>query len=158
MAIDHTRTADYDYSDDGGRWAQWRRLAVHQREFAEQHPCRTIEDCASARYTYRCGLKYNLHLTYETFHPRPLYHISCSVIEEVGSENEFGQPKEAMLPVEVWTKEHFEAARELMAMSLGPAIASKDQQMQEARGPLALHWLTFDPRRMVMTRSILIPS
>lgn len=148
---------DYGYDDGFGRWAQWRRLANHQREYARAHPCVTLRDASSQRFAYRCGLHYLLRLTYETFHPQPAYHISTVVFAEVGSPNEFGQPKEEPIEVTEWTKEHHEAAKDLMMMSLGPVMKNPKQPVWVGSAGGALHWITPDPE-MASPSIILIPK
>ncbi len=147
----------FDYTNTDRLWDDWKKTAQRQREYARIHPCATPQQALDPRYSFRCGPKWNFVLTYEAFWEHPRWHVTATVCEVIGSENEFGLPREGLLVTKVWTMEHYREARDLMAMVLGEVLRDPQQLVQETRGLFALHWITRDPqpRRPIQNSALL---
>lgn len=127
----------------------WKRTCKEARGLARRYQCYQPDLIRHPIFRGKVG-PYSICFTCNTWETPATYVGSIAVLEQIGWQTGklWGMPagveipQDAMLAVESWSKEHFDAARELLSDLFGDILKPNDdsQRAIENRGLMALSW------------------
>lgn len=124
---------------------EWLETCQRQRLVARAAPCLTNGDKQLPQYYFRhldTDREWSLSMTLEVSTSGLVWHGCASVLQDVPTGGPFAAVEQRLLPLQLWTKEHFTDARAILADLFGELIRPNDnsQEAHELRAWVVLHW------------------
>ena len=128
--------------------ALWKEEARRLRYIAMTNPSVHPMQSACIDYETRLG-PWGIRLVLERYLKTPAWHASVSYVKSIGEfavydkqtgKQIFDAPDEAILKTTEWDNDEYQTARDILGELVGPLLHAHDQQVNEIKGPIALHW------------------